>query len=286
MPRLARRLLVITAVLAVLGGLATLGVRALLNRLHLPVAQVASCDIVGTGYSLSTEQAANAATISAVALSRGLPARAATIALATALQESKLVNLWYGDRDSIGLFQQRPSQGWGTAAQIQDPHYSAGRFYDALVHVSGWQSRQLTVVAQAVQHSGDATAYQQWEPMATALAKAFEGTPAAPVNCSFPAPTMAATPARVEQLLGRDLASTPLPAAGRAGAVRPLRNGWATATWLVSYADQFGIDSVDYAAKRWTRTGGWQAEPAAPADRISFQVAAVAAAQPGQTPGG
>ena len=62
------------------------------------------------------------------------------IALATAQQESRLRNLDYGDRDSLGLFQQRPSQGWGTEAQVQDPAYAAGKFYDWLVTVPGWET--------------------------------------------------------------------------------------------------------------------------------------------------
>ena len=82
---------------------------------------------------VTPEQAGNAATISAVAVSRGLSSRATTIAIATALQESKLRNLRYGDRDSVGLFQQRPSQGWGTVEQILDPVYASNAFYNKLV---------------------------------------------------------------------------------------------------------------------------------------------------------
>ncbi len=68
-----------------------------------------------------------------------------TIALATAMQESQLRNIGHGDRDSVGLFQQRPSQGWGTFEQIQDPVYSAGRFYDHLAEVPGYSRLPLTV---------------------------------------------------------------------------------------------------------------------------------------------
>ena len=73
--------------------------------------------------------------ITAIAIRRGLPPRAATIAIATAIQESKVRNITYGDRDSLGLFQQRPSQGWGTPEQILNPEYSTNKFYDALVKV-------------------------------------------------------------------------------------------------------------------------------------------------------
>jgi hypothetical protein len=132
------------------------------------------------GTPLSTEQAANAGTIAGVARARGLPDRAIVIALATAQQESRLRNLDYGDRDSLGLFQQRPSQGWGTEAQVQDPVYAAGIFYDRLVTVPGWDTGRLTDVAQTVQRSGYPEAYQQWEPMAAELTAAF-GTSDPPV---------------------------------------------------------------------------------------------------------
>lgn len=123
-----------------------------------------------TAWHLGAGQQANAATIVAVAVARHLPARAPVVALAAALQESGLVNLPGGDRDSVGLFQQRPSQGWGTAAQLHDPAYAAGRFYDALTGVAGWQTLPLTVAAQAVQRSATPGAYARWQTEATALA--------------------------------------------------------------------------------------------------------------------
>jgi cell wall-associated NlpC family hydrolase len=95
------------------------------------------------------------------------------VALATALQESGLRNLTYGDRDSLGLFQQRPSQGWGTASEILDSVHASTSFYSALEKVSGWQSMTVTQAAQAVQQSGFPDAYAKWEPLATALQKAI-----------------------------------------------------------------------------------------------------------------
>lgn len=109
------------------------------------------------------EQAGNVAIIVGEALRRGLPPRAATIAIVTALQESKLYNLDYGDADSVGLFQQRPSQGWGTEDQIMNPWYSAGKFYEALVKVDGWQTDTINDVAQKVQRSNFPHAYAQHE---------------------------------------------------------------------------------------------------------------------------
>jgi hypothetical protein len=135
------------------------------------------CLVSGSSLTLTAEQLTNAVTIAGVAHDRGLPERAVVIALATAQQESRLRNLDYGDRDSLGLFQQRPSQGWGTEAQVQDPAYAAGKFYDHLMQVPGWDTGRLTDVAQAVQRSGFPEAYQQWEPMATELTAVLVAKP-------------------------------------------------------------------------------------------------------------
>lgn len=120
------------------------------------------------------EQVPNAKTIQATGVAMNIPARGQIVALATALQESGLRNLAYGDRDSLGLFQQRPSQGWGTANEILDPVHASTMFYEALERVSGWQSLSVTQAAQAVQKSGFPAAYGKWEPLATALQQAIE----------------------------------------------------------------------------------------------------------------
>lgn len=92
------------------------------------------------------------------------------IGVATSLQESKLYNLGhlgaYNDHDSQGLFQQRPSSGWGTPDQITDPDYSATAFFNALKNVDGWQGLPLTQAAQTVQVSAYPFAYAQWEDQA------------------------------------------------------------------------------------------------------------------------
>jgi hypothetical protein len=134
------------------------------------------CTIAGLSMTLTTEQVANAATIAQVGRDRGLPERAVVIALATAQQESRLRNLDYGDRDSLGLFQQRPSAGWGTEAEVQDPVYAAGKFYDHLVQVPDWETRDLTTVADAVQRSAFPLAYRQWTVFAQSLATALQST--------------------------------------------------------------------------------------------------------------
>jgi hypothetical protein len=131
-----------------------------------------SCTLPASGVTLTGEQIANARAIAQVAWDRGLPERAVVIALATAMQESHLRNLDYGDRDSLGLFQQRPSQGWGTPEQVQDPVYAAGKFYDHLVQYPGWDTGDLTTVADGIQRSAHPLAYRKWETMAQELASA------------------------------------------------------------------------------------------------------------------
>ncbi|MFE7810773.1 C40 family peptidase [Streptomyces sp. NPDC057433] len=137
-------------------------------------------DVHVEGLDLPAEQVPNAATIVAAGLSLDVPKKGQIIALATAMQESRLRNLGYGDRDSLGLFQQRPSQGWGSAQQIHDPVYASEQFYKHLLKVDGWQQMTVTQAAQAVQKSGLPDAYAQWESLATALqsaiAKTFPGT--------------------------------------------------------------------------------------------------------------
>jgi hypothetical protein len=98
-----------------------------------------------------------------------VPERGQWVALATALQESGLRNLDYGDRDSLGLFQQRPSQGWGSPAQVRDPRYAATQFYERLVEVPGWAEMPLWKAAQTVQRSAFPLAYAKWEQLAADL---------------------------------------------------------------------------------------------------------------------
>ncbi|MFJ6071610.1 C40 family peptidase [Streptomyces sp. NPDC093065] len=128
------------------------------------------------GLDLPAEQVPNAQTIVAAGLSLDVPKKGQIIALATAMQESRLRNLNYGDRDSLGLFQQRPSQGWGSAEQIRDPTYASEQFYKHLLKVNGWQQMTVTQAAQAVQRSGLPDAYAQWENLATALQYAIVKT--------------------------------------------------------------------------------------------------------------
>jgi cell wall-associated NlpC family hydrolase len=126
--------------------------------------------------ALTTEEIANAEIIYNAGTELDLPAYGETIAIATAMQESGLRNLPYGGDGSLGLFQQRPSQGWGTPTQIMNPVYAATAFYTRLTQIPGWTTLPLTVAAQDVQHSANPGAYAQWQPLAAALVTAFSGT--------------------------------------------------------------------------------------------------------------
>ncbi|MCZ0978705.1 NlpC/P60 family protein [Streptomyces diastatochromogenes] len=128
------------------------------------------------GLELPSEQIPHAKTIVATGVAMKVPERGQVVALATAIQESRLRNLRYGDRDSLGLFQQRPSQGWGTPEEILDPVHASTRFYEGLLKVAGWQQMTVTQAAQAVQRSGFPDAYAQWEPLARALQEAIVKT--------------------------------------------------------------------------------------------------------------
>jgi hypothetical protein len=197
------------------------------------------------------DQAENATTITAVARQLDLPDHAVTVALAAALQESRLHNLHYGDRDSLGLFQQRPSQGWGTPAQLVDPEYAARAFFDALERVPDWETLSVTKAAQAVQHSGAPDAYATWEPLARNLAIALTGEKAAGLTCQFAVgqstvPPPAVTPALTRLFGSRALRPPDSPA-----------HGWTVSAWLVAHARQYRIVSVRYAGREWTPRGAW-----------------------------
>lgn len=133
-----------------------------------PVAMAPSGGWASVG-GFDAEQVGNAAIIVTVGTQLGVPVRGWVIAVATAMQESNLRDLPGGDRDSVGLFQQRPSQGWGTPAQLRDPVHAATRFYRKLLTIPGWQSMSLDQAAQAVQVSATPGAYAKWEPSATML---------------------------------------------------------------------------------------------------------------------
>jgi hypothetical protein len=260
------------------------------QRYVVQVLTVPGCQ-AGTGQNvipLDFGQAADAATIAAVAAREHLPARALTVAYATAFQESKLENLSSGDRDSVGIFQQRPSQGWGTAAQLQDPAYAARKFFGALVQVPNYTAIPVYQAAQAVQKSADGSAYEQYAQAGAQLAAAFTATPHA-VTCWY-SPTAQAADQNISPKLNLHGAAVELDsvfgAPGQGGAltgITRLRSGsadlitpapgagWTVANWLVAHASSYGITQVSYAGYKWkaqlTETS-WQADASAAAGGI------------------
>ena len=219
---------------------------------------------------LDAVQLQNASTINAVGLSHEVPERGRVVAVATAWQESKLRNVSGGDRDSVGLFQQRPSQGWGTTTQILDPVYSSGKFYDALLAVPGWQAMSLTKAAQQVQYSAYPDAYAQWEPASTTLVRALSGADPLALSCRAGAQPPTASNPRRSALAGTtstpDLLRSLLAAAqAELGGLRLVSVAGSSAevatsgapdarilaAWAVAHGTGFSVTEVSVAAQRW-----------------------------------
>jgi hypothetical protein len=227
------------------------GVGFLISRIGGPgLAQGCTATVGSSSYTLDLSQAANAATIAAVGKRDGIPDHGVTVALAAALQESKLRNLPGGDLDSVGLFQQRPSKGWGTASQLMVPSYAAGAFYRALVQVPRWDAIPVTDAAQAVQHSAAPQAYALWESQARDLAQVFTGEVPNGLSCQFSVPNKVSATTTLSGAMTTELGS---PALGTD--VTPAR-GWTVASWLVANAYAYRITSVSFAGLEWTPSSG------------------------------
>ena len=246
---------------------------------------------------LTAIQLQHASTINAVGLARGVPDQARVIALAAAWQESSLRNRPDGDRDSVGLFQQRPSEGWGTVEQILDPVYASGKFYDALLKVPGWQDMSLAQAAQAVQYSGYPDAYAKWEPQATTLARGLGGSVTVELGCregadapTARAPDRAAVPGSEQASAGL---STVLSAAqaelggisvvavsdgGRRATVRVAAPGLddetaarALAAWAVSHGTEMNVTTVGVQDRTWA-DHAWDSGQTVPAGEVEITV--------------
>ncbi|MFC4144858.1 hypothetical protein ACFO0M_01205 [Micromonospora mangrovi] len=252
---------VTVAVVALLG--VWIVVRQFGHHLTLPLAS-RTCTVQADGrVVLGADQMANAATIAAIGIQRKMPEQAVVVALATAYQESHLKNIGHGDRDSVGLFQQRPSQGWGTAEQIQDPRYAADRFYAALKKVKGWQGMRVTEAAQRVQRSAYPEAYQKWADESQVLTRALLGDATGAVACTVgPTPTMRGAAAAAALTRGLTLdwglpgVTSPTDLTGLAVPAPDARNGWRYAHWLVSHADDHGVKRVRFGDLQWTADRG------------------------------
>lgn len=255
------RIITLLAVLAMVSGLlwGAAVIWANVTKQPLPMDDQCRAEANGGTVTLTLEQARSATIITSVALRRGLPARAVTIALATAYQESGIRNLDYGHADSVGLFQQRPSKGWGSVKQIMDPYYSSGKFYDALVRVKNWRTGDVNDVAQAVQRSAHPEAYRKHVSKARVLSSVLTGATPGGFSCKVGSPGKAdadgldgliskAFSGRVEtRITGR----TVVVQAGSEGIA------WAAANLAAAHTGRYGVSRVSVGAADWvhdTRT--------------------------------
>jgi hypothetical protein len=288
-PRWRRRLTVLTVIvvlLAVGGYVAYSAYRHYVVRLLT----VPGCQ-AGTGTNaipLDFGQASDAAIIAGVAVREHLPQQALTVAYATALQEAKLENPDYGDLDSVGIFQQRPSQGWGTTTQLEDPAYAAAAFFGALLQVPNWATMPVYQAAQDVQRSADGSAYQQYAGTGAALAADYTTAPHA-VTCWYDPGTQAANLGVSPKLNLKNADAGLDDAFGTPGAAKAVEtiatartgdsgsfgvttgSGWPVANWLVTNAGDYGITQVRYDGYQWTAgltETSWQQDPGASARSI------------------
>jgi hypothetical protein len=288
-----RRPLIVLGVIIVIAGLIAVGAYAAYNaygRYVQRLLTVPGCQ-AGTGANaigLDFGQAADAAAVAGVAARDHLPREALTVAYATAWQESKLENLDYGDRDSVGIFQQRPSEGWGSTAQLEDPAYAAGAFFGALVKIPGYAKLPVDVAAQDVQRSADGSAYEQYAQSGAFLATDFTAAPHA-LTCWYDPTSQAASNGVSAKLnlsaalrgfadafgkprAGGAVTSVSVPRAGGSAVISAARgDGWTAADWLVANASSYGITQVSYGGYQWTaglNETSWQAESGATGTRI------------------
>jgi hypothetical protein len=205
-----------------------------------------------TSAVLDLDQAHFASIIAGVSVRRGLPPRAASIALATAYQETGIRNLDYGDRDSVGLFQQRPSQGWGTKQQLLDPDYAAGKFYDALVKIKNWETDDINDVAQKIQRSGHPEGYNDHEADARVLASALTGQSPAGFSCLDRSGTSGSTKG-LRSSLQRTFGNINDSAEGPVITIRASgdRHAWAYAHYAVANAKFYGVTTVKIGDRTW-----------------------------------
>ena len=281
-PSWRRPLTVLTVIAVILTGA---GYAAYTAYQHIVVQMLITpgCQ-AGTGANalqLDFVQASDAAIIAGVAERKHLPRKALVIAYATALQESKLENLSYGDLDSVGIFQQRPSQGWGKASQLQDPAFASAAFFNALVKVPRYTRLAVYQAAQAVQHSADGYAYQQYAQTGAELATYFTTAHHA-VTCWYDPASQAASnnvstklnlPAArkgLEDTFGKPGPNGPVLRESTARSANSgtfavtAAGGWTVANWLVTNASSYGITHVRYGGYQWTaglRETAWQADP-------------------------
>jgi hypothetical protein len=206
----------------------------------------------GSSTALTLDQAHYASIIVGVSVKRDLPPRAATIALATAYQETGIRNLDYGDRDSVGLFQQRPSQGWGTEKQLMDPYYATNTFYNALVKVKNWTKRDITKVAQAVQRSAYPDAYRDHEADARNIASALTGQSPGGFTC-LEREGNPGKPAQLVKALNKTFGKLETERTDKIVVVRAdsVEHAWAYGSFAVANSRTYGTVEVVVGDQQW-----------------------------------
>ena len=219
-----------------------------------PVLGQQRCVATATNRStvVDLDQAHFASIIAGVSVRRGLPPRAASIAIATAYQETGIRNLDYGDLDSLGLFQQRPSAGWGTKQQVMDPYYATGKFYDALVKIDNWETDDINDVAQRVQNSGYPEAYRDHEADARVLASALTGQSPAGLSC-LDRTGAAGDVKELRRAFERTFGNIDHSAKGPVITIRAggERRAWAYAHYAVANAKFYGVTTVKIGNRLW-----------------------------------
>lgn len=246
----------------------------------LPDPEGCHAKVQGHQVDIALDQGENATLIAAIGVKRDLPARAVSIALATGFQESKLRNLHGGDRDSLGIFQQRPSQGWGSPKQVLNPYYSINAFYDALQKVDGYQGMRITEAAQQVQRSGFPEAYDAHASDARALASALTGYSAGgQFSCVVHDDGSRGTARRVMHTLSRAYGRLDLTPGPRQDVTVDLptgpagkRLGWSVAQFLVAHAGSLHLQQVSFHHRTWhigrPSEDGWTHSSSAPAHEV------------------
>jgi hypothetical protein len=235
------------------------------NKTPLPIDDRCVATAGGHTTTITPEQARNAAIIAGMSIKRGLVPRAASIALTTAYQESGIRNLDHGHADSIGLFQQRPSKGWGTIEQIMDPWYSTREFYQAMERIKNWRTRSINDVAQAVQRSAYPDAYRQHEANARALASAITGETPASFTCVVNAPKPGdpdGMAAFLKKTLGSDTVTTVVKDGVLTVKAGNASQAWSVAHLAIATTADYGLVSAQVGPYSWTHStnslASWQ----------------------------
>lgn len=227
------------------------------TKTPLPIQDRCEADAGGRSATIDLDQAHYAGIIAGMSIKRGLAPRAASIALATAYQESGIANLDYGHADSLGLFQQRPSKGWGTEKEILDPWYSTRAFYRVMERIKNWETKDINDVAQAVQRSAYPEAYRKHVDKARALASALTGETPASFSCIVGSPVTGdadGLSSYLTKTLGTDVITVATSSTGLTVTATKPRYAWSVAHLAIANVGRYGVSSVHLGGYGWTHS--------------------------------